>query len=157
MLHIYCNTPVAVFLCGLRDTTGVLRFPPVEGDVPGLSFETRPRTPINEQLIDQLKETLARETGASAENLELDINQEYSDTVDLPDGRQGTLYVAIGSGVEGPESWPRLPDLLRAMPADRSRVPYLRAWQVLTGGLKLNTKALETEDIEKLAGSLFES
>jgi hypothetical protein len=36
------------------------------------------------------------------------------------------------------------------MPRDRARLPYMRAWQVLSGGLTINVKAVAGDDADKL-------
>jgi hypothetical protein len=83
----------------------------------------------------------------------LDIVQDYADaiTTPAPDAVQATLYVATlasAAGCVADPGWPSLPDILRAQKG-RDRIPYLRAWQVLAGGLHLETKAIDAAELAK--------
>jgi hypothetical protein len=42
-----------------------------------------------------------------------------------------------------------MPEILRAMPADRNRVTYMKALQVFSGALEEQTKALDLEEVRK--------
>jgi hypothetical protein len=39
-----------------------------------------------------------------------------------------------------------VPELLRRLPANRQRLPYLKAWQILMGGLEQSSKVISVED-----------
>lgn len=146
-LLVKCPTDFAVLLCAVPDERGVLRFPSNDStEIPGLNFAVQAGEPINDQLIHVAEKTLnARLQGR------LDISQEFADPVTRSDGQQATLYVAtVAEGAKKSDaSWPSLPDILRALPKDKGRVPYLRAWQILTGGLKLETKAVDMAEVER--------
>jgi hypothetical protein len=147
-MHVNCRTPVAILLLAVRDERGVLLVPSPSRATPGIVFNVKGGAPIN----DQLRDVAAAYIGVQAK---LDIDQTYADEFMLADGRQATLYVATGGNV-GPLSsvggagWVSIPELLRAMPRDRARLPYMRAWQVLSGGLTINVKAVAGDDADKL-------
>ena len=43
------------------------------------------------------------------------------------------------------------------MPRDKNRVSYLKAWQVLMGGLTQDSKVVEAEDVSKAMLDHYES
>ncbi len=146
-LIVKCPTDYAVLLCAVPDERGVLRFPSNDStELPGLNFAVEAGLPINDQLIQVAEKTLnARLHG------KLDVSQDFADPVVRVDGQPATLYVAtVAEGAKRSDSsWPSLPEILRALPKNKGRVPYLRAWQILTGGLKLDTKAVDMADVER--------
>ena len=153
MLQLFCKTPVAVLLLGVKDAKGVMRFPsgPGEGEArtSGLRIDVRPLVPINEQLMAAASTALATPLA-----LALDVVQEFADELTLPDGQAATVYLATVNETRAPQvqarsEWASMPDILRGMDKDRRRLPYLRAWQILTGGLTLNTKAVEASELRK--------
>lgn len=147
MLHVFCRTPSAVLLLGVKDDRGVLRFPfSANGVVPGLCFEVLPLAPIGEQLVRAASEALSAPVGLS-----LTIQQEFADVMTLPNGSEATVYLATISAphARAHPNWPSMPEMLRGMDKDRRRLPYLRAWQVLTGGLQLNTKVVDMDEVQR--------
>jgi len=142
-LHVKCQTTYAILLLGVNSSSDpTLRFPANSDDVPGLLVKTNPSLGINEQFFDYLEKGFFR-----GENLRkvLVINQEYQDRLTLPDGQEATLYVGT---LELKEShldpkWKTIPQIMRDLPQDRGRLPFLRAWQVLAGGLSGQTKAVD--------------
>ena len=142
-----CPTPYAVLVCAVADAQGVLRIPVVAdaGETPGLRFAVQGLKPINIQLAEAAAQFFGREVG-----LHLNIEQEYADEVSTAAGAV-TLYLARlapQAGIVASESWLSIPALLRQL-SGRARIPYLRAWQVLAGGLKLTTKAVEAGEALK--------
>jgi hypothetical protein len=125
-----------------------MRFPQNGGALPGLVLEVAGGLPINVQLIELLWTHLGERIKG------VDVTQAFSGEVTLPDGRQATVYLATVNGqrelttADGRLA-PTLPEILRGMPKDRNRLPYLRAWQVLSGGLTSETKAIELDDLKK--------
>lgn len=146
-LHLQCPTDFAILLCAVADERGVLRFPSNDAtELPGLNFAVEAGVPINEQLVKAAENLLKVKLGGK-----LDVSQDFADPITRADGSAATLYVAtVQEGAKrADESWPSLPEILRNLPKDKGRVPYLRAWQILTGGLKLETKAVDFAEVEK--------
>lgn len=144
---LHCPIPYAVLVCAVADAQGVLRVPvtPFSAETPGLKFAVAPLTPINIQLAAAASSFFAREVG-----LYLNIEQNYADAVSAADGAV-TLYLARlapEAGIVASDSWLSIPALLRQL-SGRARIPYLRAWQVLAGGLTLATKAVDAADALK--------
>ncbi len=146
-LLLNCQTDFAVLLCAVPDERGVLHFPSNDSTLlPGLNFTVAGLTPINEQLIKEAEGFFGKRLGNS-----LQITQEFADPVPRPDGVMATLYlatVAQGSVTFDP-SWRSLPEILRGLPKNKGRVPFLRAWQILSGGLQLDTKAVDMAEVAK--------
>jgi len=141
-----CKTDFAVLLCAVADAKGVLRFPITtpDTDTPGLDLVVAPLVPINELLMKAAAAVLGEGVGRH-----LEINQEYADEIAVTGGPNVTLYLARlapAAGFVATAEWPTMPELLRALQG-RKRLPYLRAWQVLAGGLTLDTKAVETDKL----------
>lgn len=154
MTRIYCPTAQAILLLGVRaGNPPVLRALDAAASPPGRRFVPRPLVPIDEQLIALVVDIVGVEARSS-----IVIHQEYTDLVplraDLPPEHPeaaATLYLVtcdLGA-IPNAAHWPSFPELLRAMPRDRSRLPYLRAFQVLAGGLQLETKAVDMAEIAK--------
>lgn len=144
MLHIHCKTPVAILLAAMPDERDLMRFPQNGAGLPGLAFEVASGMPINVQLIEFLWAHLGDKVKG------IDIIQDYSGEVQLPDGRAATVYLATVNGrFPLPPDAKTMPEILRGMPKDRNRLPYLKAWQVLTGSLTLNTKAVDLDEVKK--------
>ena len=146
-IHITAPTDVVIFLVGIKDEKGVLRFPTKNNFNPGVVFKADRNLPINEQII---KETELL-TGLQKLNLNLEIEQNFSTEVVLQNGDKATLYVGAIHKFEGGvnEEWRPLPMILREMPKDKNRAAYLKAWQVLMGGLNQDVKILEADDAAK--------
>jgi len=143
-----CKTDGAILFVGIPDERGVLRFPSnaAAGDLPGLHVKLQPALGLGEQLAQALSAFLGIDVSRH-----LEVNATFADELKPAAGPATTLYVAVlrMSGVVAEPAWPSLPDVLRALPRDKSRVPYLRSWQVLTGGYQLNTKAASLEEALK--------
>ena len=148
MIHLKCKTDVALILLGVANQKGFLIFPTTATETPGLMFSPGGAQPVNLQILSQVSDYLGLDLNGQA----VEICQEYSDTVTLASGNEATLYLAtIRDRPELiKEDWSNLPDHLRAMPKNKNRLAYLRAWQVLTGSLTLNTKVIEADDLKNL-------
>ncbi len=142
-----CKTPWAVLLCAVADEGKVLRFPDQGGATPGLRFAVTPLTPINEQLVRAASSHFYVEVG-----LHLQICQEFADELPgLAADAGTTLYLATlseAAGIVAPTAWTNMPDLLRRL-TGRTRVPYMRAWQILAGGLTETSKVIDAADLAK--------
>jgi len=143
-----CKTDVAILFVGIPDAHDVLRFPSnaPEAGFPGLHVTLQPALGVGEQLTQALSGFLGVDVGRH-----LEVNATFADELKPATGPAATLYVAVlrMSGVVAEPAWPSLPDVLRSLPRDKGRVPYLRSWQVLTGGYQLNTKAASLEEALK--------
>ena len=150
----FCPTTRAILLLGVRvGSPAIVRVPDARCVPPGRVFTPQPLVPIDEQLIKLAQEILgARMHGT------VSICQDYTDLVLLdpnlpsehPDAA-AVLYLATCDldGMPTDVMWPSFPELLRAMPKDRARLPYLRAFQVLAGGLQMTTKAIDVAELAK--------
>ena len=148
-MHIYCPTSHAAFLAGAKDEAGVLRFPSDGALVPGVFLKVQARTPIHDQLVQSLQRYWPELSGG-----QLDVVQEFSESFTADDQHQVTLYLAtLADKWQAAARWASFPDLLKSMAHNRSRLPYLKAWQVLAGGLQLNTKAVDAAELKNIFDS----
>ena len=142
---IHCPTDVAVLLLAVKREDGLIMVPTSSNVIPGIVRRVNPALPINPQLLDMAFES----TGIP--RIEISIWQEFQDTIRLEDGEPATVYAARSliiphHAVDGVKS---MPEILRAMPADRNRVAYMKALQVFSGALEEQTKALDLEEVRK--------
>lgn len=156
-LHVQCSTDEAILLVAVNCPDGLLRFPNDGSPWPGLSLQVQPLLGINEQLIRRSQDELG-----SALTAKLNIWQEYSDVIREANEDRATLYVAMirpeAHEIENKpwKEWRTLPDLIRTLPKDRTRLAYLKAWQVLTGALEESTKALDVDEVARYLRSINE-
>jgi hypothetical protein len=144
-MHIKSSTSKVILLAVAPDEKGVLRAADDGLELPGLHFNVDVALPIGPQL-QELFATQVELPGAER----LDLDQEFA--ARLPDdGGDMTLYLGrVELKEAASEAWATIPALLRRMHADRRRLPFLRAWQMLSGGLKMDSKAIESGDLRKL-------
>lgn len=130
-MHLNCPTKKAILLVGFSSEEGVLRFPSDGKEVPGIFMDVSPLKPINEQFCERLREFAAEENVG----LHLQIRQDMLIRVDLPSGEETTLFLGRYNGAckQDVKTWPDLSTLIKSMPKDRSRLPYLKALQALSG------------------------
>ena len=160
-LLIKCPTPRAILLLGGQDSRGIFCFPTDDGQsLPGLHVEVRATVPINELLIDRAIKAFG-EIAQGSESLEgsettlprlaVTIVQEFADPIEIESGSAATLYLGIISPQYeiDRKSWRPLPDYLRAMKADRKRLPYMRAMQFLSGAMSASIKVVEAKEAYK--------
>ena len=148
-MHIYSKTKRALLLLGVPSERGVLSFPstvpPKEGPHPGLLLDCDLQLPINPQLIDAA-ELYLQEEGLG---IKMHIWQDYSDHLLLASGEKVTVYIArLDRTIEDASSqgvMRTMPEWIRGLPKDRSRLLYVRALQVLSGGLTQETKVVELD------------
>lgn len=148
MIQLTCPTSKAILLCAVEDAAAVLRCPVVHEVPPGLVVDVRPIIPINAQLAEVASAFFKAEVGRF-----LDIEQTFADPLVKAKGDEAafTLYLGrlqAGAAIVAPPEWPTLPQILRSL-TGHMRVPYLRAWQILAGGLQLNTKAVDAAEVAK--------
>lgn len=151
-LHIYCPTSKAIVLFAAQfgdqfgDTRlnpNIMRFPVNNRRLPGLHLTAHPNEPINGRILEEIAK--------SGSVTDIQIWQEFRGEFTC-ENEDYTLYVAKGqiSGLPAlTEQWPTLPELLQAMPKDRIRLVYLKAWQVLTGALEQESKAIDIQEAIK--------
>jgi len=142
-MHIYCQTTAAIVIIPVLDESGIMRIPSVDPANPGLLLEVRPLTPIIEQIMALVGSTLALDRPGAVYR----VCDEELGSVELAGSVPATVYLlrAAVPAATLRTDWPTFPQLLRAMPATRARLIWLKAWQVLTGGLESQTKAIEVE------------
>jgi|GEM_PF-1141690 len=147
----YCQTPKTVVMATVTGSDGIVRMLADDINQPGLIFEPKPLQPIVEQITTQLQSR----SDVREDSLRFHIRANYTDELTLSDGVTATLYIATAtasqkslSGIEGGDgsSWRSIPDVLRSMPQNRSRLVYLRAWQVLLGALEDGVKAIDFDE-----------
>lgn len=148
---VYCQTPKAVVMATVTGTDGIVRIFTENSIQPGVIFEPKPLLPI----VEQITSLLRTHDEFQADSLQFQVRSNYSDELTLNDGTAATLYIATAAAPEksltgmngGPESlWRPIPEILRAMPQNRSRLVYLRAWQVLLGALEEGVKAVDLDE-----------
>jgi len=146
-MHLKANTPYALLMVGCHFTEGPIRFPNDDSELPGILVKLDEGLSVNELLIAGAQKIL----GDTIDGKSLDIHQEFSSPLELKDGEAATLYLAtIEAKYDmGSKEWKTMPELIREMPKDRGRLAYLRAWQVLGGGLNEDVKAFDVEDLAK--------
>ena len=150
-MHIYCPTEHAILLLGFPDHQGVLSFPTQNTVIPGILLPVKPLTPINDQIISFVFNHWDQATGKN-----LHLWQNFSSSISLGEKKEATLYVgrvdetfsATRDKQGSSFSWSTLPQILKALPKDKSRLPYIKAFQVLTGALTLTTRAVDLTDNE---------
>lgn len=143
-LHLYCPTEKAVLLLAIPDEKGLFYFSYQDKELPGIWFRTKPLLPINQQLTEVAEKFL----GCKGLATKMSINQQFAGKLSDKEGQEATLYLAsLESGlIKVKSEWTTLPRLLGQMPKNRNRLPYLLAWQVLSGALSQMTQALEVDD-----------
>ena len=147
---IHCPTDTAVLLVAIRREDGLLVIPTDSGEIPGIVRTINSSLPINPQLLEIAEER----TGLP--KIEIFIWQEFECQIQLPNGEPATIYAAktIKTPDEIPADAKTLPEILRAMPANRNRVAYMKAMQVISGALEEQTKALDLEEVRRHINSL---
>jgi hypothetical protein len=147
---IHCPTDIAVLLIAVKREDGLLVIPSDAGEVPGIICQVNTSLPINPQLLD----AASKRTGLP--KMEVVIWQEFQCEIQMPNGEPATVYAA--RTIKTPDVIPAdakpLPDLMRAMPANRNRVAYMKAMQVFSGALEEQTKALDLDEVRRHINSL---
>ena len=145
-LKINCPTDHAIFLFGVpMADNGVFLFPSTQAQLPGLHIHVSHGIPIHIQLV----ELVQNEIGQDIKPSEIHIFQEFAEQVQY-EGKSFTLYTGFTKEKRKIPllHWHTLPDILRKMGKHRHRLSYLKAWQVQTGALEQNVRAVEMDDKE---------
>jgi hypothetical protein len=147
-----CQTTHATIIVGYKCPDGVIRCPTDAGIWPGINLSVNPLLPINSQLIDTAQAFVLNKFKVT------DVVQECLGLLEPKleiIGSESSLYVgylqpAVDENLsEFWPSWRTFPDILRSLANNRSRLPYLKAWQIFAGGLSESTKAIELDDLKK--------
>ena len=130
-MTVICTTDRAIALIGFSDERGLLCFPSDNKALPGIHFKMGPQYSLTEQLIEQL----GTRFNAKISERELLVDPTFQAIFEVKN-TSFTLYVGRCEA-KAPEFGlvELLPSLLRGMPANKTRAVYLRAWQVLSGGM----------------------
>lgn len=128
----HCPTVEARVVVALKCNDGIVRMHvDAEGEA-GFAFTPKPLLAI----APQISEVLA----AKWPQLQFDLKHNYSDSYPTKDGNLATMYLVMVRENHDPGHlsgrWQAIPELLRRMNADRGRLPVLRVWQVILGGLE---------------------
>lgn len=147
-LLIRCPTEQAILLAGFTDDKGVMRFATQDPNLPGLHLKPTAGLPLHDQLMAKFKEFLQSKCINRESQLRLELNHNFEETIEVPGGEPFTLYLGLVSwDLEPPNNWPTMADLLRGMGKNRLRLPYMRAMQMLSHGLKDDLQAVETDKL----------
>ena len=148
---LFCSTPLAILLLGIQGESGVYYFPRATlGECPGLLLNVKPLLPIYEQLVDHARSLFVREGQAL---IQIAIHPETIGVLPYKGDSHASLYVGTTPSLTTTDpTWPTWATLMRSMPANKHRLPYLRALQVLAGLHNESIKAVVDEDI----GQFFE-
>ena len=140
MLNVYCKTDAVVVLVGFLNDK-IFVFPSQNKNFPGIHFANIPLAFIDEQIIKNIEKV----SGWVGINRFLSIRQDFSETIRLDDGTEATLYLATVSKGDFalPTDWKSFPELMQAMPKNKTRIAYIKALQVLTGASQADTKVVE--------------
>ena len=143
-MHIKPTTDWAVLLMAVADTKGILRFPTNEAEQPGLLFALDRQLPVDAQLMDKVVSVL------KLDRQQITIDQKYADSVLTQKGFAATLYAAKYEQPSGDFShFPTWAELVRSLPSDKNRVPYLRAMQVYSGA-RDDTIKVQADGLDEL-------
>ena len=93
---IYCPTDLAILLLACHTNDGLLRFPIVSGELPGLMMRVPGLTPVNQLLLDSARTVLPAKVMPS-----LNIYQDFTETLEFNDKSRATLF--LGSLIH--EAW----------------------------------------------------
>lgn len=138
------NYNFTVFLMRIRNNKGVFTFPSNNKKIPGLYKEGYQL----EYLNSEIKSWLASSSGISESIEQLELKAILTPDLFLDNSRVGRLYLLeyplVFDCKEG--SYQTLPEILRSIPKDRNRLPYIKSLQVFAGSSETETIALELDD-----------
>lgn len=139
-MHLHTDAPQILLILAAKTSDGLMKIYDRGSFPPGLVIPMSPREFVEEKCI-----AIARTQLVLDDSHAIDVCQEYQAV--LPDGTP--VYLAQIRKTIDHQSFRSIPELLRNFPADRTRVAYIKAWQVLMGGLEETTKAVSVEDVLK--------
>lgn len=133
-------------LLSCRDERGVFRFP-VDAEWKNAVF-VKPKGKDPSALQREVAARIGRP------DLAKHIHVEHVFENAVAQGESGAISLCVAvlsdAAFQAPDSWPTLPDLLRAMPSGRERLAFMKAVQLLAGSHKDTLEAIElTEEVRK--------
>lgn len=125
----------------------VYKFPLDRKGPPGLLTKVDQTKAVFPQLAQRVEEFFARKSLVQY----LEFVENYVDTVkSKPELGQVQLFVANWKPIvtkDDAKDWVTMPQILRDLGPGKERLTYLRAFQVLQGGLSETTDVVDTKDL----------
>jgi len=126
-------------LIGAKDERGIYRMISQSADIFGFSFEVD----SNKKLMSQVSEKLSN---LGLEKSSIAFASEIAEEVTNLNGKNFLLLLATIDQLPSGFFTETFPDLLRRLPQERVRLPFLRAWQILMGSHLEVQNAVTFED-----------
>lgn len=149
---IYPQSRSGVLLFGRKDEQGTYYFSDDPSAWPGVSVRLDPRLPVFSQLTEIVIRTLEPDllpteiTWHPTPRLLIETAPDQREELPLYVGESNRSFSTAGKRPQG-ISRCALPDLLKRMPANKHRIAYVKAWQLLLGADKEELKAVEAKDL----------
>lgn len=135
-----------ILLVACRDAHGFYRFP-VEVDSPFPGIPIVMVEGYSEAM--QVEQAVRQIFGDAVGTRKILLRIKFEDCLQISNREPQTLFLAeltTSQDLETVAQWPTLPEILRQMPKDKNRVPYMKVMQVLAGDLEQGVSALELDD-----------
>ena len=129
-----------VLLVCFAGADNILRFPSESREFPGLHLTVAPETPLEEQVRKHIEARCSIQLSPNGWNLD----PQFAEELDCK-GSPVLLRLVTLPSYAGtlPSGLCTFPQLLKSMNKDRSRLPYLKAWQYLAGAHLGELQAVE--------------
>ena len=140
---INITTPNITLLLACDGPKGLFHFPNDEDPFPGINMSISHGLTWHDTMRDVGSEFLGKPE-LNSKILPIMVMEP-----EIEKGNDGSTLVLARIHKEeflAPDLWPTLPALLHGMPKNKTRVPYLKAFQVLAGGLSQETQAVEMDE-----------
>ena len=123
--------------------------PPNQDGPSGLWAYVDTQTPVLPQLVARAEKFFERKPLVQS----IEFVENYRDVIvlDNPENKCAQLYVAHWKPLVSKEEasgWLTIPEMLRSLSSGKTRLAYLRAFQVLQGGLTQEIDAVDTKDLK---------
>lgn len=152
---IHCRSDAALILIPLQNGSGSWVFPSDSGPFIGIHTSIESQLPI----VPQILETIHIRLGIDPLKAGYKVCEEFEETVVSDNGQTMTLFVmqcerdltsisAINAAAEPALRFASMPEWLSRLPATRSRLAWIKAWQVYQGVLSETIKAVDTNDLK---------
>ena len=137
-MAIEIKTKHIIALCATKDSHDQIKILDEGGKFGGVHIKVEHSLVAHQQIQDEL----AKRTGAKANQVIL--VESLTPTISY-EKNENTLVLVIIPPLAGisSENWALLPDIIKRLPADKSRVPYIKALQILAGGLETDSTAVQ--------------
>lgn len=138
------ETELVLILVAAQDERRLWRVRADEPGLPGIVARIDYAAPLNKQI----RRAAAAAIGLESRSEDLVVHGPLTPVIELDDGRQAALVLVqlTPEQLEAPSSWPTFPVVLRALPKNKSRLPYMKALQILSGALEQGVNAIEIDD-----------